>query len=109
LRIREASLSPGNLADAQRIQRRYDLSLEYELKCFSIREKILPPNDQSIGKSLSRIGECYERLDQLKLALDHYKRTLIVYEQFLPVLNKDRLAMESTVNRLSARVEAMNI
>jgi tetratricopeptide (TPR) repeat protein len=85
------------------------LSLAYELKCFSIREKVLPPDDQSIGKSLSRIGLCYEQLNQLNQALDYYKRALGVYEQCLPLLHGDRSDIESKIARISVKIEAMKI
>ncbi|CAF1155194.1 unnamed protein product [Adineta steineri] len=90
LRIDEANSIPEQLtmdrflkelSDIKRIQLQYESSLAYELNCLLIREKVLPPNHQDIGKSLNNIGLCYEHLNQRKLALDYYKRALVVYEQ----------------------------
>ncbi|CAF1308643.1 unnamed protein product [Rotaria sordida] len=75
----------GNLGEIQRIRYQYKLSLAYELNCFLLREKDLPPVHQDIGESLFKTGKCYYHLRQHKLALDYYyKRALIVYEQCLP-------------------------
>ena len=73
----------------------------YELKCFLIREKVLPPDHQDIGKSLSNIGQCYEQLNQFKLAFDYYKQALVVYEQCLPYFHEDQWKLESNIDRLS--------
>ena len=85
------------------------MSLTYELKCFLIREKVLPPNHQDIGKSLSNIGKCYDLLNQLNLALAYYKRALIVYEQCLPFEHEDRKDVKLKIEQLSEKIEEMNI
>jgi len=70
------------------------------LKCLLIREKVLSPNHKDIGASLSNIGTCYEQLDQLKMALEYYKRALIVYEQ-CPYAFGEQWRMEENIERLS--------
>jgi tetratricopeptide (TPR) repeat protein len=118
LRIKEASLSSGdlsitdtlsNLGVVQRTRHEYELSLTYELNCFSIREKVLPPDHQDIGKSLFNIGTCCEYLNQLKLAFDYYQRALVVYEQCLPFLHEHRKKVESKIKELSEKIQEMNI
>jgi len=61
LRVSKTSLTPkylfiasilSNIAEIQRILNRYDLFLVYELKYFSIRERILPSDHQDIGKNV---------------------------------------------------------
>ncbi len=82
--------------------------MAYELKCFSIREKVLPPDDQNIGISLFKIGECYEQLNQLNLALDYYKRALVVHEQCFPFTHAGRSNLEAKIGELSMRIELMD-
>jgi hypothetical protein len=89
----------------QQIQGQYDLSLIYELKCFLILEKVLPPDHEDIGKSLSSIGKCY---NQLNLALEYYKRAFIFYES-LPYWHKDRNNVELKMKQLFIKIEEMNI
>ncbi|CAF3154645.1 unnamed protein product [Rotaria sp. Silwood2] len=110
LRVREASLSPENLtivktlsvfSVVQESRHEYELSLAYELKCFLIRKKILPPDHQDIGISLCNIGRNYEHVNQPKLVLNYYKQALVVYEQCLPASDEDRLELESDIQRLS--------
>ncbi len=72
------------------------------MKRFLLRQKVLPLNHQDIGKSLSNMGECYERLHQLKLAL-------AIYEQCLPYSHQDRLNLELQIERLSEEIEEINI
>ncbi|CAF0928855.1 unnamed protein product [Adineta steineri] len=117
LRIDEASSIPEQLtidkflrelSDIKRIQLQYESSLAYELNCLLMREKVLPPNHQDIGKSLSNIGLCYEHLNQRKLALDYYKRALVVYEQCL-LATDDRWTIESKIEELSIEINQLNI
>ncbi len=89
----------------QQIRGQYDLSLIYELKYFLIREKVLPPDHEDIGNSLSSIGKCY---NQLNLALEYYKRALIVYES-LPYWYFYRDDVEFEIEQLSIKIEQMNI
>ncbi|CAF1354777.1 unnamed protein product [Adineta steineri] len=109
LRIDEANSVPGqlttddflrSLSHIKRIQLQYESSLVYELNCLLIREKVLPPNHQDIGKSLNNIGLCYKHLNQGKLALDYYKRALFVYEQ-CPLATNDRWTIELKIAELS--------
>jgi tetratricopeptide (TPR) repeat protein len=74
-----------------------------------VREKVLPPDHQDIGKSLAKIGECYKHLNQYKMALDYYKRALIVYEQCLPFGHSDRSNIVLKVQQLSAEIKQINI
>ncbi|CAF0992362.1 unnamed protein product [Adineta steineri] len=117
LRIDEANSIPGQLtideflkelSDIKRIQFQYGSSLAYELNRLLMREKVLPPNHQDIGKSLSNIGLCYEHLNQRKLALDYYKRALVVYEQCLSATD-DRWTIELKIEELSAEMNQFNI
>ncbi|CAF0928872.1 unnamed protein product [Adineta steineri] len=86
----------------------YESSLAYELNCLLMREKVLPPNHQDIGKSLNDIGLCYEHLNQHKLAIDYYKRALFVYKQ-CPLATDDRLTIESKIEELSTEMNQSNI
>jgi tetratricopeptide (TPR) repeat protein len=70
------------------------------MKLFLIRETKLSPDHQDIAASLSEIGECYEHLNQLKMALEYYKRALLIYEQ-RPSDSFQRLNMENNIERLS--------
>ena len=72
------------------MERQYELSLVYEMKRFSIREKILAPDHQDIAISLSNMGYCYEQINQPKISLEYYNRALTVYEQCLPHGHVDR-------------------
>ncbi len=114
LRISEANLPLGhssiirtlsNLGLVQRIQGEYGLVLLYELKCFSLREKFLPPNHSNIGKSLSIIAGCYERLNQMKIALEYYKQALNVYERCLPFQNEDHENTVVKIKQLSEKIQ----
>ena len=71
------------------------------MKLFLIREKVLPPDHQDLAKSLSYIGQCYEDLNQLKLALEYYKRALIIYEQRSPNSFAEECRMSENIQRLS--------
>ncbi|CAF1446739.1 unnamed protein product [Adineta steineri] len=97
-----------NLGDIQRIRLQYESSLTYELNCLLMREKVLPPNHQDIGKSLNNIGLCYEHLNQRKLALDYYKRALAVYEQCLSATH-DRWTKQCKIEKLSIEMNQFNI
>jgi hypothetical protein len=79
------------------VQVQYERSLAYELRVFLIREKLLPPNDQSIGQSLGTISELCEKLD---IARGYYERAIAIYEQCLPELHDDRLAIQANVEGL---------
>ncbi|CAF3813819.1 unnamed protein product [Adineta steineri] len=97
-----------NLSDIQQIRLEYESSLAYELNCLLMREKVLPPNHQDIGKSLNNIGLCYEHLNQRKLALDYYKRALVVYEQ-CPLVTHRRWSIELKIEELSIEMDQFNI
>jgi tetratricopeptide (TPR) repeat protein len=118
LRVSETNFPPGELSivsslcklgEVQRTQHRYEHSLAYELKCFLIREKVLPPNHQDIGNSLNNIGVCYEHLNQRKLALDYYRRALDVYQQYSSSTQQDRLVIELKIEELSIEMNQINI
>jgi hypothetical protein len=81
------------------------LSLVYELRCFLLREKVLPPNHRNIGKNFAMMDECYEHLRQSKPALDYYRRALFIYEQCLTHSHHDRWSVENKIERLSAELE----
>ncbi|CAF4132414.1 unnamed protein product, partial [Adineta steineri] len=117
LRIEEANSIPKqltigkfleDLSDIKQIQLQYENSLAYELNCLLMREKVLPPNHQDIGESLSNIGFCYEHLNQRKLALDYYKRALFIYEQCL-LGTDDRWTIELKIEELSIEMNQFNI
>jgi hypothetical protein len=74
-----------------------------------IREQVLLPNHQDIGKSLANIGECYEHLNQPKVTFDYYKRILVVYEQCLPPDHRTRSVIALTIKQLSEESEQINI
>lgn len=80
------------------------MSLAYELKCFSILEKVRALNHEDIGRSLSNIGQCYDQLNEFKVALDYYKQTLIIYEQCLPFWHSDRTDTKMEIEELSQKV-----
>jgi hypothetical protein len=48
----------------------------------------------------SAFSPLYERLNQLKMALEYYKRALLIYEQ-RPFDSFERLNMENNIQRLS--------
>ncbi|CAF0816940.1 unnamed protein product [Adineta steineri] len=73
-----------------------------------MREKVLPPSHQDIGECLNNIGLCYEHLNRRKLALDYYKRALVVYEQCL-LATDDRWTIELKIEELSAEMNQFNI
>ena len=58
-----------------------ELSLACELKCLSLREEIYDPHDQYVDDSLSDIGYCYEKLNEMELALEYYQRAINVYRK----------------------------
>ena len=93
------NLSDLSMAHGQRHE--HDLSLTYEMKLFLIREKVLSPDHQDVAKSLSKIGQCYEDLNQLKMALEYYKRALVIYEQRSPDLSEEKCRMSENIQRLS--------
>ncbi|CAF0767343.1 unnamed protein product [Adineta steineri] len=117
LRIDEANAVPGQLttdkflmklSGIKRVQLQYESSLAYELNCLLMREKVLPPDHQDIGKNLSDIGLCYEHLNQRKLALDYYKRALFIYEQYL-LATDERWTIELKIEELSIEMNQLNI
>jgi tetratricopeptide (TPR) repeat protein len=77
-------------------------SLTYDLKFRLTHGKVLPPDHQDIGKSLANVGECYEHLNQPKLALDYYKQALIIYEQCLSCESHNQLAIELKIKQIGA-------
>jgi hypothetical protein len=81
------------------------LGLLYELKCFSLREKFLPPDHQDIGKSLSIIAGHYEQLNQMTIALEYYKQALTLYERCLPLLHEDHEDTVIKIQQLSEKIE----
>jgi tetratricopeptide (TPR) repeat protein len=112
--IREASLPPDDssiidtltiLCGLQRTGGQFELALANELKCFLIREKILPPDHQDIGKSLCNIGDCYNYMNKLSLALDYYKRALDIYKQCLPHWDDERWNLEWIIEQLTEEIE----
>ncbi|CAF1328622.1 unnamed protein product [Adineta steineri] len=117
LRIDEANSIPGQLtidkflmklSSIKRAQLQYESSLAYELNCLLMREKVLPPNHQDIGESLSNIGLCYEHLNQRKSALDYYKRALVVYEQCSLATHR-QWPIELKIEKLSTEMNQFNI
>ncbi|CAF4233350.1 unnamed protein product, partial [Adineta steineri] len=66
-----------------------------------IREKSLPFNHQDIGKSLFNIGHCYEYLKKFQLALEYYKRALVIYEQCTSFSREDRQKLDANIQRIS--------
>ncbi|CAF4020942.1 unnamed protein product [Adineta steineri] len=117
LRIEEANSIPKqltigkfleDLSDIKQIQLQYESSLAYELNCLLMREKVLPPDHQDIGKNLSDIGLCYEHLNQRKLALGYYERALVVYKQ-CPLATDNRRTIESKIEELSMEMNQLNI
>ncbi|CAF1094572.1 unnamed protein product [Adineta steineri] len=112
LRIDEANSIPEQLtidrflkelSDIKRIQLQYESFLAYERNCLLMREKFLPPNHQDIGKSLKNIGLCYEHLNQRKLAIDYYKRALVVYKQ-CPLATHRRSPIGLKIEKLSTEM-----
>ena len=79
------------------------------MKCFSIREKVLLPNHEDIGKSLCKIGKCYEHLNQLKLALEYYKQAIIIYQQCFTFWDPDLNYLEFKIEELSEQIDQINI
>ncbi|CAF4343138.1 unnamed protein product, partial [Rotaria sordida] len=77
----------------------------YELNCFLLREKDLPPVHQDIGESLFKTGKRYYHLHQHKLALDYYKRALIVYKQCLPSGHYTRWNIELEIQQTTYKCE----
>ncbi|CAF0826418.1 unnamed protein product [Adineta steineri] len=73
-----------------------------------MRENVLPPNHQDIGKSLSNIGLCYEHLNQRKLVLGYYERALVVYKQ-CPLATDERWTIELKIEELSIEMNQLNI
>ncbi len=66
-----------------------------------IREKVLSPDHQDIAKSLSNIGQFYENFNQLKLALEYYNRTLVIYEQRSPDSFQEECRMREHIQQFS--------
>ncbi|UJR24275.1 hypothetical protein I4U23_027242 [Adineta vaga] len=117
LKIREICLSfeqsmiISTLQKISRIQfnqNHYEISLAYEIQCYFINEKNLPPNHENIGDNLSNIGNCYEKLDKNYLAIEYYKRALYIYEQCLPEFDSKREEMETNIERLSQLQHILN-
>ena len=76
-------ISFDNLATAYAGKGRHEVAIEYKQKYLANRQKILLPNDPTIGDYLSDIGNDYEQLREQKMALKYYTETLAVYEKSL--------------------------
>ncbi|UJR38728.1 hypothetical protein I4U23_031393 [Adineta vaga] len=112
---KEANLAPehssivrilSKLSEAQADRNQHRLALTYEMQCYLIREKVLPPDDSDIAFSLSCIGESYEHLNELKLALEYYKRALIIYQQqeYIHIFKDSIEEMQTKIKEISTKI-----
>ncbi|CAF0989558.1 unnamed protein product [Adineta steineri] len=90
----------SNFVQVQRNRHKYELVLEYEIKCYLVHERVVSPDDENIGQSFSNIAECYEHLNQLKMTLDYYERALAIYEQCPSCLSDIKYQIKTIITRL---------
>ncbi|CAF4614466.1 unnamed protein product [Rotaria sp. Silwood2] len=67
--------------------------------------KSLPPQHQDIGSSNKKLGQLYETVNNLKEALEYYKKAATIYYQSLPPQHSNIIEIKKDIERVMLKLK----